>query len=502
MRRSPSRCCAGMRQWSRCEALKYLLEQSKCSFSGSDEYCFCRSRCWCACCCWCCWRRDPVLQCFGARYCKEPGRCARRAGAAATAASALQQGLRGGSPSCGTRSHEEGESQRKGNADVAPWPLRQALLLLLPSLVHQVYAHDLCCALYRACCVGNFSSGEAPSAAAPVAGSGIQPHQRAAAAGQRPAAAGTFWAAGEQPRQLTAMPQHLAATKGQHHNNRTPMDDSSRATNGLQLPCSSRTITGLLRKGSSQSAHQRGASDAIAASGKTSCASSSRCCRVRLFSFSPSHPAPLYPLQLLPPLSAVDDRAAAGCSSRTRASSSTRAAAEYPGGHEAAASRVATELRQQTGSCKTTATEASNRTRRSHSSPQGSHSATERLRSSNGAAAYALQRQRELPGSNSPTSAWSHTGSPSVMGVAIEIVAIKRLYPTSSDSTAVYAHPKQQAAATPTAAGNSGQPQNCTNRFQQQQQRLSCTGSRNSAELQPSRGVAGGRPATPGQRAA
>ena len=56
--------------------------------------------------------------------------------------------------------------------------------------------------------------------------------------------------------------------------------------------------------------------------------------------------------------------------------------------------------------------------------------------------------------------------------------------------TAAYAQQEQQAAGTPTAAGNSGQPQNF-NRFQRQQQRLSSTGSRN-------RGVAGGRPA--GQR--
>ena len=101
----------------------------------------------------------------------------------------------------------------------------------------------------------NFSSGEAPSAAAPVAGSGVQPHQRAAATGQRPAATGAFWAAREQPRQLKAMPQQRAATTGQQG------------------------------KGSSQSAHQRGALDATAASGSTSSAYFSFCCRVRLFLF-------------------------------------------------------------------------------------------------------------------------------------------------------------------------------------------------------------------------
>ena len=121
---------------------------------------------------------------------------------------------------------------------------------------------------------------------------------------------------------------------------------------------------------------------------------------------------------------------------------------------------------------------------------QGGSRAAERLRSSNSAAAYALQHQRELLGSNSPTSAWSPTGSPPVMDVPIETVAIQQLYLTSSDSTAVYAQQEQQAAATETAAGNSGQPQNCTNRFQQQ--RLGGRNSRNSAELQPSRKVAGG----------
>ena len=60
------------------------------------------------------------------------------------------------------------------------------------------------------------------------------------------------------------------------------MGSSSRATIGQHLSCGSREATGQQGKGSSQSAHQSGASDATAASGNTSSASSSLCCTVRL----------------------------------------------------------------------------------------------------------------------------------------------------------------------------------------------------------------------------